>query len=63
MLQKFDIFHTMPDGYPLWITAVDGISEAKAFLLTVPVLSRQEYFVFDIRAGKVVPILPLPPAV
>jgi hypothetical protein len=58
MVQKFDIFHRASDGQPLWIKAVDGVEEAKAFLLALPVPSRNDYFVFDIKAGKAVRVLP-----
>ncbi len=32
MNEKFDIFKKLPDGQPMWVRAVEGLTEAKEIL-------------------------------
>jgi hypothetical protein len=51
---KFDIFKKLPDGYPLWVKAVDGLEEAKAQLARLAASSPGEYFIYSVRNGSVI---------
>jgi hypothetical protein len=52
---KFDIFKKLPDGHPIWVTAVVGLEEAKRQLEQMARTAPGEYFIFSIRNGRVVP--------
>jgi hypothetical protein len=51
---KFDIFEKLPDGHPVWVTAVDGLEEAKAQLARLAASSPSEYFIYSVRKRCVV---------
>jgi hypothetical protein len=48
----FDIFRLLPDG-PLWITAVDGITEAKERMARLVLITPGEYFIYSQENGVV----------
>jgi hypothetical protein len=58
MLEQLDIFQKTAEGQPIWVKAVEGIDAARRYLFSLPASSRDEYFVFDVRANKTVPIFP-----
>jgi hypothetical protein len=47
MDRKVDIFKRLPDGHPLWMTAVDGLEEARAQLARLTAISPGEYFIYS----------------
>jgi hypothetical protein len=51
---KFDIFKKLPDGYPLWVKAVDGLEEARAQLARLAASSPGEYFIYSVQNGCVI---------
>jgi hypothetical protein len=51
---KFDIFKKLPDGYPLWVKAVDGLEEARNQITRLAVSSPGEYFIYSARNGRIV---------
>jgi hypothetical protein len=53
---KFDIFKKLPDGYPLWVKAVDGLEEAKAQLARLIESSPGEYFIYSVKNGCVIQV-------
>jgi hypothetical protein len=59
---KFDIFKKLPDGHPIWVTAVVGLEEAKRQLADMVRTEPGEYFIFSIRNGEVVPTSPTSPS-
>jgi hypothetical protein len=52
---QFDIFKKLPDGHPIWVTAVVGLEEAKRELQQMSRVEPAEYFIFSVRDGEVVP--------
>jgi hypothetical protein len=44
---KVDIFKRLPDGHPLWMAAVDGLEEARAYLARLTAISPGEYFIYS----------------
>jgi hypothetical protein len=53
---KFDIFKKLPDGYPLWVKAVDGLEEAKAQLARLIESSPGEYFIYSVKNRSVIQV-------
>lgn len=51
---KFDIFKRLPDGYPLWVKAVDGLEEARAQLARLAASSCDEYFIYSVKNACIV---------
>jgi hypothetical protein len=45
MNSTFDIFKRLPDGDPVWITAVQGLKEAKERMARAAAISPGEYFI------------------
>ena len=45
MDSTFDIFKRLPDGDPVWITAVQGLKEAKEQMVRAAAISPGEYFI------------------
>ena len=45
MHSTFDIFKRLPDGDPVWITAVQGLQEAKEQVARTAANSPGEYFI------------------
>ena len=45
MNPTFDIFKRLPDGDPVWITAVQGLQEAKEQMARAAAISPGEYFI------------------
>jgi hypothetical protein len=56
MEMKFDIFLKLPDGKPLWVEAVDGFEKAKVKIQKLVQVSPGEYFIFDSRTGRILPV-------
>jgi hypothetical protein len=54
MIGKFDIFMKLPDGYPVWIKAVEGLEEAKRQLLQISETAPGDYFIYNTRNGQVI---------
>jgi hypothetical protein len=52
MNSTFDIFKVLPEG-PLWITAVQGLTEAKVRMARLALISPGEYFVHSQEKGIV----------
>jgi hypothetical protein len=52
MGSTFDIFKLLPDG-PIWITAVDGIREAKERMARLVLISPGQYFIHSQEKGVV----------
>jgi hypothetical protein len=52
MGSTFDIFKLLPDG-PLWITAVQGLKEAKERMARMALISPGEYFIHSQERGVV----------
>jgi len=46
MNHRFDIFKRLPNGNTLWITAVEGLMEAKNRMGRLAGISSGEYFVY-----------------
>jgi hypothetical protein len=46
MNHRFDIFKRLPNGNTLWITAVEGLVEARNRMGRLAVISSGEYFVY-----------------
>jgi hypothetical protein len=46
MNNRFDIFKRLPNGSTLWITAVEGLVEAKSRMGRLAAISGGEYFVY-----------------
>jgi hypothetical protein len=46
MDSTFDIFKRLPDGDPFWITAVQGLREAKEHMARAAAISSGEYFIY-----------------
>jgi hypothetical protein len=45
MDSTFDMFKRLPDGDPVWITAVQGLKEAKEQMVRAAAISPGEYFI------------------
>jgi hypothetical protein len=56
MEMKFDIFMKLPNGKPLWVEAVDGFEKAKVKIQKLVQVSPGEYFIFDSRTGRILPV-------
>ena len=54
MSTKFDIFKRLPDGHPIWVTAVENLEEAKRQLVQMAETSPGDYFIFSAREGLVI---------
>jgi hypothetical protein len=54
MNSTFDIFRGLPDGYPVWLEAVQGFEEAKRRLSSLASTSPGEYFVYSVGQKAVV---------
>jgi hypothetical protein len=54
----FDIFKRLPSGNPLWITAVQGLVEAKKRMAHLALISPAEYFIYSLGNGIVAELLP-----
>lgn len=50
----FDIFKKLPDGKPLWITAVKGFEEARQHLHNLAAKTPGEYFIYSEMSGDVI---------
>jgi hypothetical protein len=50
---KFDIFLELPDGNPLWLSAVEGFERAKREIQRRILDSPGEYFLFNSRTGEI----------
>lgn len=46
MDHRFDIFKRLPNGNTLWITAVEGLVEARSRMARLAGISAGEYFVY-----------------
>ena len=53
----FDIFKRLPDGTPLWVEAVPGLTEAKERIARLAFDSHSEYFIFSVRDGGIVALV------
>jgi hypothetical protein len=53
---KFDIFKKLPDGHPMWVTAVVGLEEAKRQLDQITRTAPGEYFIYSLRNRKIIAI-------
>jgi hypothetical protein len=53
MNHRFDIFKRRSNGNTLWITTVDGLTEAKRRMARFAQLSPGQYFVYSQGAGIV----------
>lgn len=49
---KFDIFKKLPDGQPIWVTAVEGLEETKLQLARIASEFPGDYFILDMRNGR-----------
>ena len=54
MSAKFDIFRRLPDGQPVWITAVESLEDARRQLTQLTESAPAEYFIFNALSGQVV---------
>jgi hypothetical protein len=52
---KFDIFKKLPDGHPMWVTAVVGLEEAKRQLDQITRTAPGEYFIYSLRNRRIIP--------
>ncbi len=48
---KLDIFRTLPSGQSVWISAVDGLEEAKRQVRRLADSNPGDYFVYDAGRG------------
>ncbi len=47
MNEKFDIFKKLPDGQPMWVRAVEDLTEAKEHLTELTKIEPGEYFLYN----------------
>jgi hypothetical protein len=55
MDQKFDLFRRLPDGHPIWLRAVDGLTEAKKQLSELAKTEPGDYFLYNSPSGQIIP--------
>jgi hypothetical protein len=55
MDEKFDIFRKLPDGQPIWLRAVDGLSQAKKELSEIARREPGDYFLYNSPTGQIIP--------
>lgn len=60
MTGKFDIFKKLPDGQPMWVRAVEGLTEAKAHLVALTKSEPGEYFLYNSPSGEIISLSELP---
>jgi len=53
--EKFDIFRKLPDGQPIWLRAVDGLTEAKKQLSEIARSEPGDYFLYNLPTGQIIP--------
>ena len=54
MQTKFDIFKQLRDGTSIWITAVDGLEEARNRINRLGVIGPGNYLVYSEEKGLIV---------
>jgi hypothetical protein len=54
MTDKFDIFKKLPDGQPMWVRAVEGLTEAKEHIDELTRSEPGEYFLYNSPSGKII---------
>ena len=51
---RFGIIRTLPSGVPQWIEAVEGLAEAKAYLMRLAVKEPGEFYIYSEANGVIV---------
>jgi len=48
-----DIFARLPDGSPMWVEAVEGLSSARARVRELSRTAPRDYFIYSERNGNI----------
>jgi hypothetical protein len=51
---RFGIIRTLPSGIPQWLEAVEGLAEAKAYLMRLAVREPGEFYIYSETSGVIV---------
>lgn len=53
-IERYGIIRTLPSGIPQWIEAVQGLAEAKAYLMRLASKEPGEFFIYSETSGMIV---------
>lgn len=51
---RFGIIRTLPSGVPQWVDDIEGLAEAKAYLMRLAVKEPGEFYIYSESSGVIV---------